>query len=116
MKSGFAIWYLSNRDFNCVSAATCGCRKGATQRSTSSCSGTGVQVMVFEPALPAADDEMRVFKNLEVLHHAEAGHGELGFQLAQRLAVLLAQAVQKGATGGIVEGFEERIHGVVIGE
>jgi hypothetical protein len=57
---------------------------------------------------------MGVFEDLEVFHDAEAGHVELLFQLRQGLSVALAQTVQKRAAGGVVQGFEDRVHGRLI--
>jgi hypothetical protein len=57
---------------------------------------------------------MGVFEDLEMLHDAEAGHVELLFQFRKGLTVALPQAVQKRAAGGVVQGFEDRVHGRLI--
>ena len=51
-----------------------------------------------------------------MLHHAEPRHLETGFEIGQRLSVVLAQAVEDFAADRIVESLENRIHKPLIGE
>jgi hypothetical protein len=59
----------------------------------------------------AADDgdEAGADEDVEVLRGRLAGHAEPGAQLAQRLAVLLAQAVEEQPPGAVGQRAEHRV-------
>lgn len=67
---------------------------------------------MFEQPLLGGNHEAGVFENAEVLHHAKPGHIQQFRELLQRLAVLLAQSVQEGATGRIGKSFENCVQGM----
>jgi hypothetical protein len=70
----------------------------------------GVQKMeLFAPA-PSGDDETRLLEHLEVLHDAEAGHGEPPLERGQVLAILTEELVQQAAPSRVGEGFEHLVH------
>jgi hypothetical protein len=72
----------------------------------------GIEEMQLLPPLLAGDDEPGLLEHLEVLHHAEAGHRQLGLQLRQRAAVTCEQEVEQEATRGVGKRLE---HAVVVG-
>jgi hypothetical protein len=71
----------------------------------------GVQEVPLLPARPACEDEARVFEDAQVLHDAEAGHLQFGFELRQRAAVTLEEPVEQEATRRVGERLE---HAVVV--
>ena len=68
-----------------------------------------VQVVELLPALPARDDETGVLEDAQVLHHAEAGHLELGLELRERAAVALEELVEQVASRRIGERLEDLV-------
>ena len=76
--------------------------------------GKGIEVVMLEPAAPCGGHEMGVLEHLEMLHHSEPAHVELLLQFGQRLSVLRAEAVHQRAAGRVVEGFEDRVHDILI--
>src|SRR5579862_9781796 len=71
----------------------------------------GVEEVQLLSAAPAADDEPRLFQEAQVLHHAEARHVHLGFELGQCPAVALEEEVQQVPTCLVGERLE---HAVVV--
>jgi hypothetical protein len=57
------------------------------------------------------DEQIGVFKQFEVRHHAKAGHIETGFQIGSGLAVFWAQGIQKFLARRVGESFEDVVHG-----
>ena len=64
---------------------------------------------LFSALLPGRD-EMRLLEDLQVLHHAEAGHRQPGFELGQRLPVALEELVEQLPPRRVGEGPEHRVH------
>ena len=75
-----------------------------------------VEEVQLLPAPPPGDDEARFLELLQVLHHAEAGHREAGFERAQRLPVLPEQLVEQAPSGRIGQGPEHLVHATKIGD
>src|SRR5438067_13202523 len=74
--------------------------------------------MQLRPARAAGDDEAGLLENPQVLHHAEAGHLELGLELGERTAVALEEPVEQMAAGRIGECPEDLVvvHARIIGD
>jgi hypothetical protein len=73
----------------------------------------------FLPALPACDDEARVFEDPEVLHDAEASHLQLGLELGERAAVTREEPVEQEPPRRVGERLEHTVvvgHVVMIGD
>ena len=68
-----------------------------------------VQEVELLPALPAGDDEPGVLEHAQVLHHAEAGHLELGLELRERAAVTLEEPVEQVAPRRVGERLEDLV-------
>jgi len=68
-----------------------------------------VQEMKFLASLAARDHEPGFLQHLQVLHDPEPGHLELPFELAQRLAVALAQQIQQEAARAVGERLEHLV-------
>jgi hypothetical protein len=71
----------------------------------------GVQKVQLLAAPAPGDHEARLLEQLQVLHHAEAGHVEPLLERAERLPVLPEELVKEAAPGGVGEGLEHFIHG-----
>ncbi len=76
----------------------------------------GVQKVQLLATPPLCDDETGFLEQLEVLHHAEARHGEAGFELSERLSVVPVELIEELPAGRVGEGFEHRVHPHTIGD
>jgi hypothetical protein len=66
-------------------------------------------VQLLASATPG-DDEAGLFQQLQVLHDAEAGHGETFFQLRESLTVLFKELVEEGPASRVSQSFEDVVH------
>src|SRR4029077_20979340 len=70
----------------------------------------GVQEVELLPAAPARDHEIGLLQQPEVLHDAEARHGQALLERTQRLPVLLEELVEQSSPGRVAERLEHLIH------
>jgi hypothetical protein len=70
-----------------------------------------VQEVQLLPPRAARRHQPGVLQHPQVLHHAEAGHGELRLERGQRASVAREEPVEQEAPGGIGERLE---HAVVV--
>jgi hypothetical protein len=68
-----------------------------------------VEEVQLLPPRTACDDESRVLEDTQVLHHAEARHVQLRFQLGERAAVTLEEQVEQEATRWVGECLEHEV-------
>jgi len=68
--------------------------------------GHGVEKVQLLAAGAAGDDEARFFQHSQMFHDAETCHGQLAFELAQRLAVAREEQIQQKAAGRISQCLE----------
>ena len=69
----------------------------------------GIQeVQLFAPVAPR-DHEARGLEHLQMFHDAEARHLQLPLELAERLAVALAQQVQQEPARGVRQRLEDQV-------
>ena len=107
---GFSSWVLRSR-----SAVTLRSVYLSIHRSWMSRIGHRVEEVQLLPARPAGDHEVRFLEHLEVLHHAEAGHRQLGLELGERAAVTLEEQVEQEPTGRIGQRLEHAVQLLVVG-
>ena len=69
-----------------------------------------VKVMEFFAAMPDGGNEVGALEEEEMLGHGLAGHGEVGAQLGERLAIAAMQGIEQVAATRIGEGFEHFVH------
>ena len=69
------------------------------QRSWISRIGTGLRKCSFSRPDRRVTTRSGVLEHLEVLHHAEAGHRQLGLQLGERASVALEEEVEQEPAG-----------------
>jgi hypothetical protein len=86
-----------------VSAAAHGSAYLLTHLSWTSRIGTGFRKWSFS--------RPRRLVHLEVLHHAEARHGEALLERRQRLPVLPEELIEQAAARGVCERPEHFVHG-----
>jgi hypothetical protein len=73
--------------------------------------GHRVEVVEFLTALTAGGDEPGVLEDTEMLHHAEASDvGQALLEFEKRLAVALAERVEKKPAVAAAEGSENLLH------
>jgi hypothetical protein len=69
----------------------------------------GVEEVQLLPPRPPRDDEPGFLQDPEVLHHAEAGHLQLGHELGERAAVALEEPVEQVPAGGVGQRLEHPV-------
>ena len=75
--------------------------------------GDGVDEVKAFPSLALPRNQVGVVQDSEMFRHGLAGHVEALAEIAQRLAVPVAQPVEKLAAAGVCQRFED---GVIIHE
>ena len=65
-----------------------------------------VQVMQLFAAAPKRDDQVRFDEQAEVFGNALPGHPEMPAKLIQGLAIFVMKLIEKGATAGVSQSFE----------